>query len=464
MKSFSKINLPLSIALVLAFNVIGCQQKTDVDQNQTPKDTLENSSTLREEQTQVRRALYAEMIQDQTFNIKANETSIFTTENGMKVEIPAGSLVDEKGKTVKGKVDIVVQEYYSAADIILSGIPMGYNDGKTTHSFESDGMFTISAVQKDKQLKIAEGKSIQASMQRRKAGDDFAFYQLNGEQWALDEENEIAAFDPGDLLPVLTRPERPNIPTPLTKFNPNYYTIEKDHRYQNTDMQSDKAIDYVTQIDLDINENPWILDKKLWKYSKRVDHWIFKKRPSTPVTYDTIKFRKIQAVRGTNTYKKLQKELDNYDKALAAYEENYEARRAAGQLTTSEEVKLTLFQLGTHNIDRYYKFPPRLLADKPYKIINEEIQSNVDAIYLIVKSNNGIIPVDLTMYPNQLRFNKIERNAIIALVGEDFYGLDENSFEKTVKSQKNDKLFKLDIEKLTFADAKSFNNKLEGLF
>ena len=44
--------------------------------------------------------------------------------NGTHVAIPKNAFVDEKGKRVKGKIDLKFREFHTAESILMSGIPM----------------------------------------------------------------------------------------------------------------------------------------------------------------------------------------------------------------------------------------------------------------------------------------------------------------------------------------------------
>ena len=97
-------------------------------------------------------------IKPQVFEIEAGEKSVIKLKNGGKIEFPANAFVDASGKAVHGKVDVSWTEYHSLTDIMLSGIPMKYDSAGVQHDFQSGGMFTIKASQKDKDWRLPRRK------------------------------------------------------------------------------------------------------------------------------------------------------------------------------------------------------------------------------------------------------------------------------------------------------------------
>ncbi len=97
---------------------------------------------------------------------------------GSSIEIPANAFVDKSGKPVTGKVALKYREFHTASDILASGIPMLSNDESgNAKSFESGGMFEISATSNGEEIDIAKDKKINVHMASDVAGD-FDFYYL----------------------------------------------------------------------------------------------------------------------------------------------------------------------------------------------------------------------------------------------------------------------------------------------
>jgi hypothetical protein len=120
------------------------------------------------------------------FSFDASEDSEIITKEGTTIRIPANSLVDAKGKAVKGKVNLSYRSINTPAEIIASGIPMSYDSSGVKYDFISAGMFEIGAKQKGKDLEIASGKAIDVEFASYKSGDDFFFYKIDTETGKWD--------------------------------------------------------------------------------------------------------------------------------------------------------------------------------------------------------------------------------------------------------------------------------------
>lgn len=462
----------------LALFIFSCQSDNKnqevVTEDETNESATGNIDYYQEDNTN---NPYAKLVKLQTYEVDPNKDINFTTDNGMKVSIPKNTLVDQNGNTPKGPISVNIKEYYSAGDIILSGIPMGYSDGENTYPFESDGMFTINATdQNGEDLKVKDNAKIALETQRNKSGEGFEFYELNNNKWSKDETNNIAVVNTTGRLPVLLKPTEPYIVEPLIKFNPNYYTLEKDDRYANPHLKStqrnqDNDFELVTQIDLDVKQNPWLLDRSKWRIPKH-GHYILKENTQDKEIMDTVKFKYVQAVRGNKKYAQLKERNEQrrakYTEDLVAYNENFAARKAAGQLSNQEIAQeLLISQFGTYNIDRYYSQPADMVVEKEYQIAKPQVEANTAQLaYLIVKRQDGpgFMPIDLKAYGNLMRFNKREANAVVVLANQKFYGMKKVDFKKTIEEQIKDADFRLDLEELNFTTSEDFNKALESLF
>lgn len=132
------------------------------------------------------------------YRINPGQETTITTREGTTITIPANILVDESGKKIKGKVDLSYRAIDSPAEIIASGIPMGYDSSGVNYDFVSAGMFEIKAKSKGKEVFIAPGKSIGVDFASYTEGDDFSFYKINEEsgKWSYKgitkpKKNEI---------------------------------------------------------------------------------------------------------------------------------------------------------------------------------------------------------------------------------------------------------------------------------
>ncbi len=120
------------------------------------------------------------------FSFDASKDAKIETKEGTIISIPANSLVDSKGKKVKGKVDLAYRSINTPAEIIASGIPMTYDSSGVSYDFISAGMFEIGANQGGEKLEIAPGKAVEVDFASYKEGNDFSFYKIDKETGKWD--------------------------------------------------------------------------------------------------------------------------------------------------------------------------------------------------------------------------------------------------------------------------------------
>ncbi len=117
-----------------------------------------------------------------TFTINARKGGSWEGPNGTIIEVPKNIFVDADGQPVKGDVNIHYREFHDAADIILSGITMKYNDEGTIRDFQTAGMMEIQGSQEGEAVFIREGEEIQISMASFTEEDDYGLYFLDPEK------------------------------------------------------------------------------------------------------------------------------------------------------------------------------------------------------------------------------------------------------------------------------------------
>jgi hypothetical protein len=170
MKTSNKIT-PIKVFSLFLFTLFSINSCKNVEKN---VETKEKNSVIKPPFEGV------DVKADQ-FSFDASEDSEIRTKEGTTIKVPANSLVDSKGKIVKGKVNLFYRSINSPAEIIASGIPMSYDSSSVKYDFVSAGMFEIAAKQKGKDLEIASGKAIDVEFASYKNGDDFSFYKIDTE-------------------------------------------------------------------------------------------------------------------------------------------------------------------------------------------------------------------------------------------------------------------------------------------
>lgn len=89
-------------------------------------------------------------------------------ESGSKIIVPASAFVDEKGKPVKGKVDIQYREFNDHVDMFLAGVPKEVDKHK---NLQSVGMMEIKGFQDGKPVYLSMDKTLEVELQGRVAAN-----------------------------------------------------------------------------------------------------------------------------------------------------------------------------------------------------------------------------------------------------------------------------------------------------
>jgi len=96
-----------------------------------------------------------------------------------KIKVPKNTFVDKNGKDIIGDVTIEYREFHDAADIIASGIPMGYDSAGTKYNLESAGMFDIKGSQNGEPVYIKKDKNVEVELASANSEDRFNQYYLD---------------------------------------------------------------------------------------------------------------------------------------------------------------------------------------------------------------------------------------------------------------------------------------------
>ncbi|MFI5204398.1 MAG: OmpA family protein, partial [Flavobacteriales bacterium] len=119
-------------------------------------------------------------------SIDAQQGGSFEYESGSKITIPPNALVDANGNSITGKVDIEYVEYRDPIDFILGGITMHHRENGQDFIFNSSGMFTISAKQKNENVYVRTGDSISVDFVSVQPNDGVNFYAFDttSQRWS----------------------------------------------------------------------------------------------------------------------------------------------------------------------------------------------------------------------------------------------------------------------------------------
>ena len=107
--------------------------------------------------------------------------------SGTEIQIPGGILMKENGELVNGEVDLSIQEFQDAIDLLVGGVPMNLNEGMA----RTAGAFKIEASQNGEQLLLDPTKNIEVRLACYEKEEGYSLYFLNEKDDTLDSLFQI---------------------------------------------------------------------------------------------------------------------------------------------------------------------------------------------------------------------------------------------------------------------------------
>jgi len=113
--------------------------------------------------------------------------------NNTIINIPANAFFNEEGKIISDSIKFVYREFLNPLDIFLSGIPMQYDSGGISFTFESAGMFEMQAYKGDKKLILDANKPIKVELPFTAKENYFNYYTLDDKtgKWNYVNKNTV---------------------------------------------------------------------------------------------------------------------------------------------------------------------------------------------------------------------------------------------------------------------------------
>jgi hypothetical protein len=128
----------------------------------------------------------------QTFSINPNIDNIITGTNGTKIRIPKKSFVDSSGQIITSKIEISLKEVLTKLDLVLGNLTTTYN-GKP---LETGGMIYIDAISDDKNLLLADNKSIQVALPTDSTLNNMSLFSGTQDSTGINWGNPVALNKP----------------------------------------------------------------------------------------------------------------------------------------------------------------------------------------------------------------------------------------------------------------------------
>jgi hypothetical protein len=325
-----------------------------------------------------------------TYRVNPTKENVLHTERGTTITIPKDAFVDDKGRPVKGEVEIAFQEYHTASDVILSGIPMHViSEEGNLEAFETAGMFDISG--KDAsghEIRVAENKTLAIELATFKEEKNFNFYSLDKEKGEWKElykntevSNNLAKAELNANLEAIELPERP------------------------IEVKRAQSSDFVFELGIDKAKNPEFkaFDNVLWKLTDNTieDAQLFSETIRNPNLTCVDKEKSIFQLTGTARERKISARVQpvlfgsNWKKAQASFSKKLanfkEAAKNKVNLVSRKnkmadlQRNLAVNEFGTYNCDRYSRMKGRKKISFKAIFFVPAISKAVQQAYLIIK-------------------------------------------------------------------------------
>lgn len=380
--------------------------------------------------------------QAKTYIVKAESAKVIETKRGSRISIPAKAFVDQNGKPVRGKVTLNFSEYLSNGEVIASNIPMVYTNPKgKKEQFESAGMFEIRAFQKNDELKLAPGKSIEVTLASTNPGK-FNFYAFDEGKNNWDLKDTDCLPDSNKLKPELAqRLNDLTLNPPVKPKKPIAY----------------KAGDELFDIDVNPNTFPEFksINGVMWKYlgsdtkkspaqnpkwfAKKYKYVMMEELPGEDLAYtvtfmtkdDTLKFPAAPVFQG----KLLTRKSAEFASTMQVFNETIAEAKQLRLQAASEDKLLRTFKidaLGIYNYDRQFKDEQAIpiLASFEFGSEISDEQKKYMNVYLVPAQKNVVIKYSKESFKS-FAINPNENNKLIAITSQnDMFYLSNSDIQK----------------------------------
>lgn len=350
---------------------------------------------------------------------------------GTKLYIPPNAFVDEDGEPVKGDVTIGFREFHSPAEVMVSGIPMKYNNNGEVEDFETAGMFEITAEAGGTSVDLAEGKSVDVWLSSKQEEDNYNFYRFDQEtqQWVevstgsqnvqVNKEKEEYAILQENAKEMQS--QQPAAPQPYDQSKP-VYEFGFSPYTQSGQIQENALKLWQTVGEATLNEKTVLATSQSW------DSYELRSLDPQEGTYELLvsqgdeRYRievkqvlfgpelrraKGQYARSMDMYKQ------GYDELMAELNEKAETQERQNQFNRLVSVS----SMGVYNCDRYRMAQETLNVQVDYELEGGGVLGDNVTMYVI--AGEGKNRAIVYQYGSALKLDMSEKNALITVLSGD---------------------------------------------
>lgn len=374
-------------------------------------------------------------VQYMTFSVDAKKGGSWTAPSGTVITIPKGVFVDADGNKIKGDVELQYREFHDAADIILSGIPMTYDNHGTEETFQTAGMMEINGFQDGKPVFIAEGKTIDVAMGSFTDEDDHNLYFLDPEQKQWIDIGRAEIQDNGKKkkgLKMLGKaPEAPIQPSKGIPGQPSEHELGFAADYKEfPELKPFKKIRWEPQDRDFMQKNEWAFTE-VWTSVElqevNAENMEYRFNLKNRKRKFSISVKPIlEGEDYDKAMEKFNKKKANYDKLLV--QRKAEKTRLVAQADLLRSFPISGF--GIYNCDRFLNMP-NIVAIKANVEFPEEMYMDPakTVIYHVTGDNRAVLIRNGMDFPN-FRYPASDRNFLVAILPGSKVGIvDDKAFK-----------------------------------
>lgn len=362
------------------------------------------------------------------FTVDGKKGGKWFAPTGTILSIPNNTFVDGNGNPVKGDVDIQYREFHDAADIILAGIPMTYDDNGKIEHFQTAGMMEIQGFQNGRPVYIAEGKEVTVSIASFTGEDNYNLYFLDPEQkgWVDIGKAEIQPNKKKqEGLKVVANV--PKAPVPPTKGTPgvemeNELTFAVDYK-KYPELKPFRKVRWEVAEAGYVQKNQWIFTKT-WNDVELIE------TDSETMAYQIVlqsRRKKVAiAVKPILEGADYEKAMAKFSKKKARYERlKLQASQERARLQAQADIlrSFPISGFGIYNCDRFWGSGLVSLTNLEIEFPEDiYVKADQTIIYQIAGEDRAVVTHELHRI-NKLGYTPGQRTFLIAILPGNKLGL-----------------------------------------
>ena len=408
----------------------------------------------------------------QDFIVTNSSDNTLNLNNGTTIEIPSNTFVDAKGDIIKSEVIISYREFHTAADLLISGIPMKASHNGINGDMQTAGMFEIKAYSNNLEVFVAEGKSVGVNMATNVDGDNYDFWELNLKTGAWANLGNSAAqenLEKQKSQKEIATLSKIKIPTPPAKFDKTKAVLNFDLNLEDyPELKSIKNVFWqFTGKGKNPKNNPWIFEEKwtsgdIKKGSRGNEYIMYLKNENKNFSTTVCPSQK---------GKEFDEALSNYENALKDYKSNKTTKEERINFMERQSKFVRSFQIqnmGIFNCDALIGNPEALAFQAKFDFGSDiPIAHNKVNVYLITNDARSVIAYPYSKRSQFILDPNMDNQLIAILPNNKYATFSQDDFDANFEEIKNSNgkvfTFKMNVETETIENVEDLTVAMAAL-